>query len=288
MNYKIANCTISGQPALVQTAKDLLTDALGEVGFESFEETQQGVKAYIPVENFDEQCLKDVLKNIPIQEINLTYHLEYMEDKNWNEVWENAGFAPIDIDEQLIIYDAKSAFVPATDNKIYIGIEARQAFGTGNHQTTRMMISMLLQLRLSEKRVLDCGCGTGILSIAASKLGASKVIGYDIDEWSVNNTLHNATMNNVTNLEVFHGNAQVLSHVSGLFDVVLANINRNILLQDMTSFVELMSPGAILLLSGFYEADANLLIEKATQLGLVERNRKTEDDWCCLMFTKEK
>lgn len=288
MNYKIANCTISGQPALVQTAKDLLADALGEVGFESFEETQQGLKAYIPAENFDKQCLKEVLKNIPIQEIDLTYHLEDMEDKNWNEVWENAGFAPIDIDEQLIIYDAKSAFVPATDNKIYIGIEARQAFGTGNHQTTRMMISMLLQLRLSEKRVLDCGCGTGILSIAASKLGANKVTGYDIDEWSVNNTLHNATMNNVTNLEVFHGNAQVLSHVSGLFDVVLANINRNILLQDMTSFVELMSPGAILLLSGFYEADANLLIEKATQLGLVERNRKTEDDWCCLMFTKEK
>lgn len=288
MNYKIANCTISGQPALVQTAKDLLADALGEVGFESFEETQQGLKAYIPAENFDEQCLKEVLKNIPIQEIDLTYHLEDMEDKNWNEVWENAGFAPIDIDEQLIIFDAKSAFVPATDHKIYIVIEARQAFGTGNHQTTRMMISMLLQLRLSEKRVLDCGCGTGILSIAASKLGASKVIGYDIDEWSVNNTLHNATMNNVTNLEVFHGNAQVLSHVSGLFDVVLANINRNILLQDMTSFVELMTPGAILLLSGFYEADANLLIEKATQLGLVERNRKTEDDWCCLMFTKEK
>lgn len=288
MNYKIANCTISGQPALVQTAKDLLADALGEVGFESFEETQQGLKAYIPVENFDEQCLKEVLKNIPIQGIDLTYHLEDMEDKNWNETWENAGFPPIDIDEQLIIYDAKSAFVPATDHKIYIGIEARQAFGTGNHQTTRMMISMLLQLRLSEKRVLDCGCGTGILSIAASKLGASKVIGYDIDEWSVNNTLHNATMNNVTNLEVFHGNAQVLSHVSGLFDVVLANINRNILLQDMTSFVELMTPGAILLLSGFYEADANLLIEKATQLGLVERNRKTEDDWCCLMFTKEK
>ncbi len=288
MNYKIANCTISGQPALVQTAKDLLADALGEVGFESFEETQQGLKAYIPAENFDEQCLKEVLKNIPIQEIDLTYHLEDMEDKNWNEVWENAGFPPIDIDEQLIIYDAKSAFVPATDHKIYIGIEARQAFGTGNHQTTRMMISLLLQLRLSEKRVLDCGCGTGILSIAASKLGAIKVIGYDIDEWSVNNTLHNATMNNVTNLEVFHGNAQVLSHVSGLFDVVLANINRNILLQDMTSFVELMSPGAILLLSGFYESDTNLLIEKATQLGLVERNRKTEDDWCCLMFTKEK
>lgn len=288
MNYKIANCTISGQPALVQTAKDLLADALGEVGFESFEETQQGLKAYIPAENFDEQCLKEVLKNIPIQGINLTYHLEDMEDKNWNETWENAGFPPIDIDEQLIIFDAKSAFVPATDHKIYIGIEARQAFGTGNHQTTRMMISMLLQLRLSEKRVLDCGCGTGILSIAASKLGASKVIGYDIDEWSVNNTLHNATMNNVTNLEVFHGNAQVLSHVSGLFDVVLANINRNILLQDMTSFVELMSPGAILLLSGFYESDANLLIEKATQLGLVKRNRKTEDDWCCLMFTKEK
>lgn len=288
MNYKIANCTISGQPALVQTAKDLLADALGEVGFESFEETQQGLKAYISAENFDEQHLKEVLKNMPIQEIDLTYHLEDMEDKNWNEVWENAGFPPIDIDEQLIIYDAKSAFVPATDHKIYIGIEARQAFGTGNHQTTRMMISMLLQLRLSEKRVLDCGCGTGILSIAASKLRASKVIGYDIDEWSVNNTLHNATMNNVTNLEVFHGNAQVLSHVSGLFDVVLANINRNILLQDMTSFVELMTPGAILLLSGFYEADANLLIEKATQLGLVERNRKTEDDWCCLMFTKEK
>ena len=101
MNYKIANCTISGQPALVQTAKDLLADALGEVGFESFEETQQGLKAYIPAENFDEQCLKEVLKNIPIQEINLTYHLEDMEDKNWNEVWENAGFAPIDIDEPV-------------------------------------------------------------------------------------------------------------------------------------------------------------------------------------------
>ena len=287
MKYKIADFKIVCTPELTQIAKDLLPDLMGEIGFESFEDTPDGLKGYIPADLLDTNSLKQVLDTFPLEGVNITYTLSDTEDKNWNEAWENTGFAPINIDNKVMIYDARTGRKPAGDSLINIGIEAKQAFGTGTHETTRMMIGAMLQLSLKGKRVLDCGCGTGILGIAALKLGAEAVVGFDIDEWSVENTQHNAAINEVDNIEVFHGDAHVLSHVSGVFDVVLANINRNILLNDMPTYLEIMNAGSVLIISGFYEEDVKLLDEKANSLGLVKTSRKTDNHWCCLTFIKQ-
>lgn len=287
MKYKIADFKIACTPELTQIAKDLLPDLMGEVGFESFEDTPDGLKGYIPADLMDTNSLKQVLETFPLEGVNITYTLSDTEDKNWNEAWENTGFAPINIDDKVVIYDARTGKKPAGDSLINIGIEAKQAFGTGTHETTRMMIGAMLQLSLKGKRVLDCGCGTGILGIAALKLGAEAVVGFDIDEWSVENTQHNAAINVVDNIEVFHGDAHVLSHVSGVFDVVLANINRNILLNDMPTYLEIMNAGSVLIISGFYEEDVELLDEKANSLGLVKTSQKSDNHWCCLTFIKQ-
>lgn len=287
MKYKIADFKIACTPELTQIAKDLLPDLMGEIGFESFEDTPDGLKGYIPADLMDTNSLKQVLETFPVEGVNITYTLSDTEDKNWNEAWENTGFAPINIDNQVLVYDARTGRKPAGDSLINIGIEAKQAFGTGTHETTRMMIGAMLQLSLKGKRVLDCGCGTGILGIAALKLGAEAVVGFDIDEWSVENTQHNAAINEVDNIEVFHGDAHVLSHVSGVFDVVLANINRNILLNDMPAYLEIMNAGSVLIISGFYEEDVKLLDEKANSLGLVKTSQKTDNHWCCLTFIKQ-
>lgn len=287
MKYKIADFKIACTPELTQIAKDLLPDLMGEIGFESFEDTPDGLKGYIPADLMDTNSLKQVLETFPVEGVNITYTLSNTEDKNWNEAWENTGFAPINIDNKVMIYDARTGKEPAGDSLINIGIEAKQAFGTGTHETTRMMIGAMLQLSLKGKRVLDCGCGTGILGIAALKLGAEAVVGFDIDEWSVENTQHNAAINEVDNIEVFHGDAHVLSHVSGVFDVVLANINRNILLNDMPTYLEIMNAGSVLIISGFYEEDVELLDEKANSLGLVKTSQKSDNHWCCLTFIKQ-
>lgn len=287
MKYKIADFKIACTPELTQIAKDLLPDLMGEIGFESFEDTPDGLKGYIPADLMDTNSLKQVLDTLPLEGVNITYTLSDTEDKNWNEAWENTGFAPINIDNQVLVYDARTGKKPAGDSLINIGIEVKQAFGTGTHETTRMMIGAMLQLSLKGKRVLDCGCGTGILGIAALKLGAEAVVGFDIDEWSVENTQHNAAINEVDNIEVFHGDAHVLSHVSGVFDVVLANINRNILLNDMPTYLEIMNAGSVLIISGFYEEDVKLLDEKAKTLGLVKTSQKTDNHWCCLTFIKQ-
>lgn len=287
MKYKIADFKIACTPELTQIAKDLLPDLMGEIGFESFEDTPDGLKGYIPADLLDTNSLKQVLETFPLEGVNITYTLSDTEDKNWNEAWENTGFAPINIDDKVVIYDARTGRKPAGHSLINIGIEAKQAFGTGTHETTRMMIGAMLQLSLKGKRVLDCGCGTGILGIAALKLGAEAVVGFDIDEWSVENTQHNAAINEVDNIEVFHGDAHVLSHVSGVFDVVLANINRNILLNDMPTYLEIMNAGSVLIISGFYEEDVKLLDEKANSLGLVKTSQKTDNHWCCLTFIKQ-
>ena len=167
-----------------------------------------------------------------------------------------------------------------TAKLIKLGIQARNAFGTGTHETTQMIVGALLDIDLKGKRVLDCGCGTGILAITALKCGAADAVAYDIDEWSTENTRHNAEINGVADrIEVFEGNANVLSHISGVFDVVVANINRNILLADMPAFKEVMAHGGTLILSGFYEDDVPLLVEKAETLGLSLKEKKEEGEW---------
>ena len=287
MKYLVAKFKIKASEDLMQVCKDLLADSAAEAGFESFEETEKGMEAYVQKELFDKEILDQNIKEFPIEGTEISYEAEEAEDKDWNQEWEDQGFEPICIDDQLLIYDAKHPDLHPTTSPdhIEIGIEAKLAFGTGNHETTRMIVSSLMNMNLYKKRVLDCGCGTGILGIVASKLGAGDVVGYDIDEWSVNNAQHNAQLNGVDNMEVLFGNASVINHISGMFDLVMANINRNILLADMKSFRSVLNEGGYLILSGFYNEDIPVLIEKAEELGLREVNRRDDESWACLILT---
>ena len=286
MKYLVAKFKIATSEDLLQVCKDLLADSAAEAGFESFEETQEGLEAYVQKELFGKDALDASIADFPIEGTDISYTIEDAEDKDWNEEWEEQGFDPICVDDQVLIYDAKHLELHPTTSPdhIEIGIEAKLAFGTGNHETTRMIVSTLLNMNLYKMRVLDCGCGTGILGLVASKLGANEVVGYDIDEWSVENAKHNAQLNGVDNLEVYFGNASVINHISGVFDVVLANINRNILLEDMKSFRGVLNEGGYMILSGFYEEDIPVLLEKAKEFGLYESGRRTDNNWACLVL----
>lgn len=286
MKYLVAEFKIECQDGMIQIARDLLTDALGEAGFETFEDTEEGINGYVQESLFDENAMNDVISNFMLPDVTINANIQEAEYKNWNEEWEEAGFERININDSITIYDARHDDGNGIASGISIGIETKQAFGTGTHETTRMIVSTLLNIDLKGKRVLDCGCGTGILGIAASKLGASEVVGYDIDEWSSENAIHNAELNGVGNMKVMLGDASVLKSVEGKFDVVLANINRNILLADMPVFVSVMADDSLLILSGFYASDVDLLIEKASSLGLSKIDSKSDSEWTCLVLKK--
>lgn len=286
MKYLVVKFKINTGDDMMQICRDLLADSAAEAGFESFEETEQGIDAYVQKDLFEQEVLDKNLHNFPIEDTTISYCIKDAEDKDWNQEWEEQGFEPICVDDQILIYDAKHPELHPTTSPdhIEIGIEAKLAFGTGNHETTRMIVSTLLNNNLYQKRVLDCGCGTGILGIVAAKLGASEVVGYDIDEWSVDNAKHNAKLNGINNMEVYFGNASVINHISGVFDIILANINRNILLNDMKTFRSVLNNGGFLILSGFYEEDVPTLLNKAQELGLQEIGKRTDNNWTCLVF----
>ena len=266
-------------------ASDVLSAMAGEAGFESFEETSDGLLGYVQQSLFSEETLQEVLADFPFEGVAITYDICEAEDRDWNEQWEQEGFEPIVISSSptIVIHDGRH--MPETDSEISIEIDAKLAFGTGTHETTRMICAEEIQYA-NGARILDCGTGTGILSICALKLGAQEAVGYDIDEWSVDNARHNAVINRVDDrFTSLLGDATILNKVEGSFDLVLANINRNILLNDLPAFRKKMSPGARLILSGFYTADSPLLIEKAASLGLTLEKQKEDHDWACLVFS---
>lgn len=267
-------------------ASDMVAALAGEAGFETFEETETGLKGYVQQALFSEDALREALSDFPFEGVSIDYEIREAEDRDWNEQWEQEGFEPIAIENRLVIHDGRH--LPEGEFPVSIEIDAKLAFGTGTHETTRMICATLLDIDLHDKRILDCGTGTGILSICALKSGAREAIGYDIDEWSADNARHNAVINGVEDrFQSRLGDASILKKVEGDFDVVLANINRNILLTDLPRFREKMTSGAILILSGFYTADSRLLIEKAATLGLRLLSQKEEQDWACLVFTTE-
>lgn len=294
MKYLVSHFTIQcADSGFMQPAREITAAIAGECGYETFLDTDSGVDGYVQVDFYDEPAIREALAEFPMDDVTVTFDTEEVEDKDWNETWEQEeGFAPINIDDRLVIYDVlhPEGHDSGTEDvnaqsPIKIGIHARNAFGTGTHETTQMIVGMLLDMDLKGKRVLDCGCGTGILAITALKCGAVDAVAYDIDEWSAENTRHNAEINGVADrIEVFEGNAHVLSHISGVFDVVLANINRNILLNDMSAFKEVMAHGGTLILSGFYEEDVPLLVEEAKSLGLSLKEKKEEGEWRMLYF----
>lgn len=281
-------------------ACDVLAALAGEVGFETFMETEDGLTGYVQQALFNEQTLKETIEDFPFDGISINYNVREAEDKDWNEQWEQEGFEPIEVRRKMedgrgiIIHDGRHLPVNISDQDITIEIDAKLAFGTGTHETTRMICSTLLDLfgnlspltsPLSPLKVLDCGTGTGILAICALKLGASEAVGYDIDEWSADNARHNAVINRVDDrFTSLLGDVNILKEVEGSFDLVMANINRNILLADMPMMHEKMAPGAQLILSGFYTVDIPMLTEKAQSLGMKLVAQEEDNDWACVVL----
>lgn len=288
MKYYEVNFNIEAPEEVLGDARDILSALAGEAGFETFEETENGLKGYVQQALFDRDTLSAVLEGFPFENVTIGFTVKEAEDKDWNAQWEQEGFEPITVGN-IVIHDGRH--LPQTAGQpdtIGIEIDAHLAFGTGTHETTRMMVAALLNQDLSNKRVLDCGTGTGILAIAALKLGAKEAVGYDIDEWSADNARHNAVINQVdSQFTSLLGDASLLiNKVEGSFDVVMANINRNILLADMPAFVQKMHKDSTLLLSGFYQQDIAMLTEKAHTLGLNVQKEWHDGEWAALQLTK--
>lgn len=287
MKYFVANFKIECEPELMQPARELLSAAACEAGFEAFEDTEDGLQGYVQRPLYNKEALDEAIADYMPEGATVTYDVEEVPDQDWNQGWEEEGFEPIGVSENLIIYDAKHTdmnMFAGNDGVMRIFIEARNAFGTGTHQTTRMSLRRLLGMNLNGKKVLDCGCGTGILGIVASRLGADRVLGYDIDEWSSENAKHNASINGVGNLDVMLGDASVLDVVDEEFDVVIANINRNILINDMSAFKRHMKNDGCLILSGFYESDVPMLEKAAMDNAMSLKDVVTDEEWACALF----
>lgn len=287
MKYFVANFKIECEAELMQPARELLSAAACEAGFEAFEDTDDGLLGYVQRQMYDKEALDAAIADYMPEGAAVSYAVEEVPDQNWNQGWEDEGFEPIGVSDNLVIYDAKHTdreMFAGDDGVMRIFIEARNAFGTGTHQTTRMILRRLLAMDVHGKSVLDCGCGTGILGITASRLGADPVLGYDIDEWSADNAQHNAALNGVENMSVMLGDASVLNNVAECFDVVIANINRNILIADMPAFRAHMKQGAQLILSGFYEADVPMIEAAAKEHGLSLCDVVTDEEWACALF----
>ncbi|MBQ5380832.1 MAG: 50S ribosomal protein L11 methyltransferase [Paraprevotella sp.] len=261
-------------------AADLLMTLVGEAGLESFVETEDGFKGYAQERLFHQEALDEMVEAFPFIDHQVTYTIVEAEDKNWNEQWEKEGFKPVVIADRVLVTNQQDE-VSSYDYKIII--DPHQAFGTGGHQTTGMIIERLLHMDMAGLDVLDAGCGTGILSIFALMRGAKHVFAYDIDNWSVRNTLENVALNSVAPIDVVEGDASVLTE--GLsYDVVLANINRNILLADMPAFRSVMHNGSRLVLSGFYVEDIPVIREKAESLGMNFVHHREKNNWAAVKF----
>ncbi len=260
--------------------RDMLIDTLGNEGpYESFVETPDGLKAYIQANEYDPQYLAAVAQAFPLP---LKYTAQPMEDRDWNAEWEKSHEAV------LVRYEGGSLWVRApfhphrNDVDYEIIIEPKMSFGTAHHPTTYMMLSYVAELPVNGMRVLDMGCGTAVLGILAKMRGASYVEGVDVDEWAYRNAQENAAANGVE-LTLRLGDAASLH---GAFDMVIANINRNILLADMERYAAVLNPGGTLLLSGFYQADEGVLIARANELGMTFTDKKTRDGWSAMRLTK--
>ncbi len=264
-------------------AADLLAALAGQAGLESFVGTGSGLKGYVRPSCFHRDLLDDTLAAFPFPAVKVTYSVCEAEDRNWNEEWEKQGFEPVCIDGKICIHQPGQSPLPPAEH--YILIEPHQAFGTGQHQTTSMILRRLADMDLEGKKVLDAGCGTGILSIFCAQKGASRILAYDIDSWSVRNTRQNMRLNDISRMEVVEGNSAVLAG-KGKFDLVLANINRNILWHDLPAFAAALSPRGQIILSGFYAEDIPMLAERANALGLTCADHTENERWASLLLCR--
>jgi ribosomal protein L11 methyltransferase len=262
---------------------DVLAAQLAEIGFESFSECENGLLAYIPAKTYDEDRLK---AEIPGEMFgsSLNFSGKNIPDQNWNEEWEKHYFKPIVIGEDCVIHSSFHTNVPKAAYDILI--DPKMAFGTGHHETTSLMIGELLKIDVQGKSFLDMGCGTAVLAILASMKGAVDILGIDIDEWAINNALENIRLNNTSEIDIQLGGAELLEKAPD-FDIIFANINRNILLADMHAYVRKMGKGSLLFMSGFYESDIPVIRGKAESFGLTYLGFVTKNNWVAVHFEKE-
>jgi len=260
-------------------AREVLVVELAERGFESFVETEHGIKAYIQETEFSAQLLEGLMTaEIPEQRIDITTVV--IVDQNWNAQWES-NFDPIIVDEQCLI---RAPFHSIETNYPYtITIEPKMSFGTGHHATTHLIVSAMLPMNCNGKTVLDMGCGTGVLAILAEMRGSTQIDAIDIDEWAYENTIENVERNACKHIRTIQGGAEAIP-AEARYDLILANINRNILTRDMHLYVQNMNAGASILFSGFYESDQIEIRTTAEALGLTFLSAKLRNEWCIMHF----
>ena len=262
----------------LQPWNEILMAELIEIGFDSFTEEHDGILAYIQKETFKEEELKEVhlLQN---PEIKISYTFQEMPNINWNEEWEK-NFSPINVEDKVSI---RAEFHGNQNLPHEIIIQPKMSFGTGHHATTYLMIQQMLDMNFENKTVLDMGCGTSVLAIFAKQQGAGKTVAIDIDEWSVENSIENAARNSVE-LEISQGTAENLG--SENFDIILANINRNILISDIPTYVSVLNPGGQLLLSGLCFFDVDDILEVCTAQNITLQKKLQREEWVSLLLEK--
>lgn len=270
----------------VEDIADAIIAELGDLGYDSFSYSDDGFKAYIPSKNFDEEQVKSLEILSFFQALyTITWEKTEIENQDWNKIWEE-NFTPILVQDRILV---RAGFHPTIENIEHeIIIDPKMSFGTGHHATTALMLETILDMKtdFSGKKVLDMGCGTGILSIMAAQTGAQSVTGIDIDEWAYNNALENIRLNNTNDIMVALGGAEQIP-AFGTFDIVFANINRNILLNDIRHYNECMKPGAFLYMSGFYVEDIPAIEEECKRNGLALLSHTEKNNWAAVKVQKQ-
>ena len=261
----------------LEPGSEILLAELQDTPFESFEETETGLSGYVQAELHTDDILSEIMI-LENPEFKISYEIQHIETVNWNEEWEK-NFNPIEVGEECYI---RAPFHESKNVKYEIVIEPKMSFGTGHHQTTSMMIKHLLETDLEDKKTLDMGCGTAILAILAEMKGAKPIDAIDIDNWCYLNSIENAERNNCKEITVLEGDASLLEGKK--YDVIIANINRNILLNDMKTYASCLSKGGLLFLSGFYTEDIPFIDESCQQNGLQFQTKHEKDNWVALKY----
>lgn len=266
-------------PDLNAAQKELLSALLPAFGFEGIEETETALKAYIPGKQWDAAALKEFLEQY---NLHLPFSTQTLPDKNWNEAWEKS-YEPVVVAEQVLI---KTSFHPAQKNYPFeILIDPQMSFGTGHHETTQLMLEMMLAEDFENKSVLDFGSGTGVLSILAHKMNAKSIVAVDVDEWAYRNIMENLEKNHAQNIQPLLGGAEALP--AAQFQIILANVNKNILLGNMEILASRLINNGTILFSGLLLHDETGMVQSAGKNGLILLDKKTKNEWLCLKFSKQ-
>jgi len=275
MNYFEINITLS-EPA-VPDSRDIIAAHLSELEFESFEDTETGLKAFIQEHLYNESIVKEALDEIS-EMIPFTREVIFIPEQNWNETWEK-NYEPVMIAGKCFIRAPFHA--PNPEAKYELIIEPKMSFGTAHHETTSMMIELILEKNWQGKKVLDMGSGTGVLAILTSKMGAPEIMAIDNDEWAFLNAVENVERNNTSNIKVLQGDDALIENQK--FDVIIANINRNILLAQIQNYSRALNPGGQVFLSGFYEEDVPVLLKETEKYQLNLKQKITKNSWVAMI-----